>query len=866
MNEKKIKIVDLKTNHIKNPIGYDLTKQHLSWSYVVEDGFTDLLSKIRVIVAHDLGFEDSVYESNEVNSHHTVNHEMALELEPRKRYYWKVDAQLESGLAIESEVAYFETGKLEEAWVGQWIGIEGEECANPLVRREINIEKEVKSARLYITGLGLYECYLNGQYMNDGYLQPGFNSYKLWQQYQTMDVTESLDIGLNVLGVMLGDGWYKGRFGVNGGYENNFGENYHILCELHIQYADGSSEVIGSDEMFKYHEGPVGFANIYDGEILDMTKDEEGWMLSDYDDSQWRSVKTLMPESPGKLGERFSLPVVAKEKLKVKAVLKDPEGNLVLDVGQNVTGWLTFKDTLNKGEKVTCLFAEHMQEERLCRENLLTANATFTYTSDGKGRIVRPHFTYYGFRYIQVSGMGDELDPDNFEIWCLYSDMPMTGYLETGNHKVNKFIQNAVWSQKDNFLEHPTDCPQRSERLGWTGDAQMYFKTAAYNMFVPAFFRKYMKDINEEQMDKNGWVPFIVPKIKGRGFDDNGQDTCSAAWSDIATIVPWHLYEYYGDKSLLDEQFPGMKAWVDYIIGKDKEDGSKYLWQTGFHFGDWLALDNPEPGPFGMTPPHFIASCYYYYSTYLLSKAAKVLGKEETAEQYRNHAEKVKSAITEAYFSEGIVQIDTQTAYILAIYMDLVSSEDQMKNGEKLALKIASNDGHLDTGFVGTPYICLALSKVGLSSVAYDLLLNEDFPSWIDQVNKGATTVWEAWDALDSDRKLNGEPSLNHYVFGSVLEWLYGDVCGIKPIEGYPGFERVHLSPKPDPRLGKAKATFESSYGTYEIHWKYLEDARVSVDVSIPYTGSARLTLAESDIDVVLNHGKYHYEYEVTSV
>jgi len=353
-------------------------------------------------------------------------------------------------------------------------------------------------------------------------------------------------------------------------------------------------------------------------------------------------------------------------------------------------------------------------------------------------------------------------------------------------------------------------------------------------------------------------VPFIVPKTEGRGFD-NSQEECSAAWSDVSTIVPWTMYLHYGDKGLLREEYEGMKAWVEFIIRKDRADGDKKLWQSGFHFGDWLALDNPMPGPFGLTDKYYISSCYYYYSTKLLGKAASVLGYQEDAEYYLCRAEEIRRAILEEYFTDGICNLETQTAYAVAIYMDIVPPERFAENGKRLAALIKRNQGHLNTGFVGTPYLCLALSKAGLSQEAYRLLLQEGCPGWMYPIRLGSTTIWESWDVLDENGHFRGTESLNHYAFGSIVEWLYRDACGMNPMEEYPGYEKMLFAPKSDPSLGYAKAALKTPYGKYSIMWKYIK-GKMQIEVTVPYGGSAFLDLPDGSDRLDLAAGVYHYE------
>jgi len=500
-----MRIHDLKTNHIYNPLGYDMKEQRLTWAYGDVSDIKDSIRRTVVTVALDEALERIVYQTMPGNSEGTVSCELALPLEPYTRYYWQVGIKTISGAEAVSGLSWFETGKLGDAWQGKWLQIP-EVGTNPIVRKEFEITKPVKQARAYMAGYGLYECYLDGELINDGYLQPGFNNYHLWSQYHTFDISNQLKPGCHVLGYLMGEGWYKGRFGVNGGFYHNFGCSFQLLCELRIQYEDGTEEIIGSDGSFQFAEGPISSSGIYDGEIYDAIKNPRGWMLPGANiGGDWQSVQEKEPERLGIIGERYSLPVAVKEKLKPVSMTKDAEGRVILDMDQNISGWLVFHNHLPKGHTIKLRYAEWMEDGMLCRKNLTSAKQEFVYTSDGIEGLVRPHFTYYGFRYVEITGLNGYMGLEDFEGWNLYSDMETIGQIETGNPDVNQLIRNAMWSQRDNFLEHPTDCPQRAERLGWTGDAQVYCGTACFNMDVAAFFRKYMKDLT-------------LPMPKGRGF------------------------------------------------------------------------------------------------------------------------------------------------------------------------------------------------------------------------------------------------------------------------------------------------------------------------------------------------------------
>lgn len=422
---------------------------------------------------------------------------------------------------------------------------------------------------------------------------------------------------------------------------------------------------------------------------------------------------------------------------------------------------------------------------------------------------------------------------------------------------VNRLFQNALWGQKGNFLDVPTDCPQRDERMGWTGDAQMFSGTACFNMDTNAFFHKYLYDLGREQeWIGEGIVPHVVPTF---GMSEKGQNNFfsggSCAWSEAATVIPWNLYLHYGDTAILEEQLPSMKAYVDYI--RKQDDGTR-LWNTGFHFGDWLALDGKsEFDPYGGTPTDLIATAFYAYSSQLVANAGKVLGKDEVAEEYHRLSREVKEAFCEEFVTpRGRLAVDTQTAYILALFMELVPESYRKRMIESLKKKLEDNNYYLKTGFVGTPYFCRVLSENGCNDLAYRLLLNEEFPSWMYEIKLGATTIWERWNSLLPDGRFGelGMNSLNHYTYGAIAEWMYRNMCGINPLEEAPGFRRVRLAPLPDKSLTYAKASLKTAVGFYESGWKYEEDG-LHYEFNIPFNASAELVLAFDDIDnVIINN------------
>ncbi|MFV0344453.1 MAG: family 78 glycoside hydrolase catalytic domain [Anaerocolumna sp.] len=846
-------IINMKCNRITNPIGYHMNKPVLSWLTVGEEAKVQL--SCQVLVAIDEGCTNILHDSGKREDIDGIGYALELDLKKRTRYFWKVMVWTELGL-VTSPVAWFETSKMEESWSGKWITSDSEDkTIHPIFRKTFTMSKEIDQARLYITGLGVYEAYINGERVGEEHLTPYCNNYDNWIQYQTFDVTNQLKSEDNCIGVSLGNGWYKGRFGFEGRVGGIYGDSFALLCELIIQYKDGSEEIIGSDDSWRYTKSYILDSNIYDGEVQDANQIIENWSIANLIEEDWENAGYI--ENNYNLVEpRRSIPVVIKETIKPVKVLYTPKGETVLDMGQNMVGWISFTCKAAKDAVIYLQYGEEMQEGCFYRENLRSAKAEFKYISDGKCREVSPHFTFYGFRYVKVEGFEGDINLEDFMGHVVYSDLEQIGTIETSNEMVNRLFQNALWGQKGNFLDVPTDCPQRDERMGWTGDAQMFSGTACFNMDSDAFFHKYLYDLAREQKELGGIVPHTVPsfgmcKKNVNDFMSGG----SCAWSEAATVIPWNLYLHYGDKSILEQQLESMLSYVDYIRRQD--DGSR-LWNTGFHFGDWLALDGTsEFNPFGGTPNDLIATAFYAYSAMLVAKAAKVLGKEEICTEYQRLSDEVKEAFCEEFISpRGRLAADTQTSYILALFMDLAPEKHRKRIVKGLVKNLKDNKGYLKTGFVGTPYFCRVLSENGYNDLAYQLLLNEEFPSWLYEVKLGATTIWERWNSLLPDGKFGelGMNSLNHYTYGSIAEWMYRNMCGINPIEEAPGFRRIRLTPQPNERIKHVKASIQTAAGLYESGWCYKEDG-IHYSFTIPFHAKAKLILPGGKAEKILING-----------
>ena len=850
-----MKITSCKTNHIVNPLGYGM--EHATISWITEDTSSKKQLAAQIVVARDEQLKDMIYDSDKNAELSSLAFNLPIELVPYTRYYWTVKVWGDLEDESVSEVNWFETGKREDGWQAKWITPEWEDKnIHPYIRKSFMINEKIKSARAYITGMGLYEFEINGSRIGKELLTPYCNSYDAWVQYQTYDITEVLKEGNNVVGAMLNNGWAKGPFGTFGELNTPYVDSFSLLCEIRITMEDGSIQIIGSDKEWKCKPSPVVADSIYDGEIYDATLEIPDWSKAEYNDSDWDKVNEFIPAGLGKVVDRLSLPVLVKETLKPVALIHTPAGELVLDMGQNMVGWLRIHIHEPKGTQIKISHGEVLQEDNFYRDNLRGAKAEYIYTTDGANRVTEPHTTFYGFRYAKLEGFTEPINLEDFTGCVVYSDLEETGKIETSDPYVNRLFLNALWGQKGNFLDVPTDCPQRDERMGWTGDAEVFSGTASFNMDTYAFYTKFMHDVYEDQKFNDGMVASTVPtfsKIKGTEGSFTGGGAC--AWADCATIIPWEVYLHFGDKTILHRQYDSMKNWVEWIRRQDQKSGDKKLWTVGFHFGDWLALDGPiEGGVMGGTDNGLLASAYYRLSTNILSKAAKVLGYTEDAFAYGTLSEQIKSAIQDEFFSKnGRSTINTQTAHVVALHFDLVEPGVRDRVVKDLQALLKKSGMHLKTGFIGSPYLCRSLSDNGDSDSAYKLFFQEDYPSWLYEVVMGATTIWERWNSIMPDGKISGTGmnSLNHYAYGSIVEWMYRNMCGINPVEEAPGFKKFVVKPEVYGKLYFVNAKLKSSMGLIESGWIREVDGTLTVKIVIPFNSDAIAYLPDADIKTV---------------
>jgi alpha-L-rhamnosidase len=849
---QKLLVTDLSCEHKINPIGVDVIPR-FSWKLSgAEKNLLQAAYSIRVATGNQFSSKNMAWQSGKISSGESVLQLYGgAALQPGKRYYWQVKVwDTNNNESAWSGPAFWETGLLQpQNWKAQWIEpVQSADRHMPglLVRKDFTVQKKIASARVYVTSHGFYELHINGKKVGDEIFTPGWTSYYKRLQYQAFDITPLLQQGANVVGAMLADGWYRSALA----WENNWGtwgKKLGLLCQLQITFTDGSEQTIISDNSWKgTQDGPVTRDGIYDGESYDARKEIKGWSNPGFDDSQWKAVNAV-EGSKDNLVAVQTVPVRKIQEIKPVRIFKTPKGLTVVDFGQNMVGWVKLKVKGAAGTKVTIRHAEVLDKfGDFYTDNLRAATATAEYTlKGGEEETYEPRFSFFGFRYAAVNGYPGELKPEDVTGVVVHSDMKPTGTFECSNALINQLQHNIQWGQKGNFIDVPTDCPQRDERLGWTGDAQAFCRTAAFNMDVSAFFTKWLKDVAADQ-GQDGKVPFVIPDV----LRNNGT---SAGWGDVSTIAPWTMYQVFGDKRILETQYPSMKAYVEYIR---KKAGDGYLWKGGSVFGDWLFYKSmAQTENDGYTSPDMIATMFYAYSTHLLEQAAAVLGKTDEQKMYHDVFEKVKEAFNRNYVTqEGRIASESQTSYVLALQFGLLPEALRAKATQYLVDDIKERGNHLSTGFLGTPYLCHVLSSNGHTDVAYDLLLQQTYPSWLYPVKMGATTIWERWDGQKTDSTFEdvGMNSFNHYAYGAIGDWMYRVAAGIEI--GEPGYKHILIQPQPGNKLTYAKASFESSYGMIASGWE-MKDGKLLVKIKVPANTTATIVLPMAQTDKVTEGG-----------
>ena len=842
-------VTNLICEYHSNPVGIDVQKPRLSWK-IVSDEENLMQSAYQIRVADspsNLKRKNKlIWDSGKVESDESVQNEYeGPKPESMQRYYWQVRIWDAEGKSSNwSDPAYWEMGILEpEKWEASWITLPDEPDADGsslpchYYRNEFSTSKKVSSARAYVTAHGVYELYINGKKVGDQLFTPGWTSYNKRLQYQTFDVTDLLQ-NENTVAAVLGDGWYRGNIGWKD-QDGYYGKRLALLAQIVVDYSDGSSETITTNSDWKVsNNGPILESDIYNGEIYDATKEMDGWKTTGFNDGGWKNTESVQ-HSKELLIAPQGVPVKAIEEITPIELITTPKGEVVFDMGQNMVGWVRMKVNGEKGDTVKLKFAEVLDKEgNFYTANLRSAKATNTYVLSGEGEeVYEPTFTFHGFRYVQLINYPGTPKPENITGVVIHSEMEPTGTFVCSDSLINQLQHNIQWGQKGNFLDVPTDCPQRDERLGWTGDAQVFAPTAAFNFDVAAFYTKWLGDVAADQLE-DGKVPHVVPDVLQGASGATG-------WADAAIIVPWTNYLSYGDRRILDDQYSSMKKWVEFMRNRAGED---FLWTGDQHFGDWLAFATTRSDyPGATTEKDLIATAYYAYSSGLLSKIAGILGNDDDAREYKQLSEKVKDAfINEFVTPAGRLVSHTQTASALALAFDLLP-EDLIPNAAEYLAGDVKKMGHLTTGFLGTPLLCKTLSEHGYEDLAFMLLNRKEYPSWLYPVTQGATTIWERWDGQKPDGTFQnvGMNSFNHYAYGAIGEWLYNYVAGIQIDAENPGYKHFKLAPHPGGGLSFAKATYDSMYGKILSHWK-VKDNKMEYEIEIPANTQATVTLPEA--------------------
>jgi alpha-L-rhamnosidase len=708
----------------------------------------------------------------------------------------------------------------------------------PHLRREFDVPGEVASATLYLTALGLYRAEINGERVSDEIFRPGWTSYRRRLCYQTCDVTPLVRPRANAIGVVLADGWARGFLGFLP-KRNRYTDRLALLAQLEITLADGRKMRVVSDDSWQAATGPILASDLYNGETYDARLEIAGWSSVGFDDAQWAGVRPF--EWEAELVAPVGPPVRRIEKVEPVSIGKSPSGKTILDFGQNLVGRIRIRTQGQSGAQITLRHGEVLEDGELFAKALRFAEATDRYTMKGNGAEEwEPEFTFHGFRYAEIDGWPGEVKAGDVRAVVCHSDMQRTGWFKCSNEDVNRLHENIVWSLRGNFLDIPTDCPQRSERLGWTGDIQVFAPTACLLYDVSGVLRSWLADLAADQLTDGG-VPAVIPDVASEDFP---MTSSGAGWADAAVLVPWTLYQHYGDPSVLEAQYSSMRAWVEYVR---RAAGKTLIWESHFQYGDWLDPAAPPDKPWhARANRHLVATAYFAHSTEVLSLAAAVLGRDDDARDYAALASDIKEAFRARYAADGLRSSGAQTEIVLALEFGLLTSDQEPAAVARLIELIEQEGYRLGTGFLGTPGICQVLSDHGREDIAYRLLLQKECPSWLYPITRGATTIWERWDAIRPDGTIHpGEMlSFNHYAFGAVGAWLYGTVAGLQLIE--PGWRRFRVAPRPSGGLEWAEAHHESPYGRIDVRWERADD-RLKVEVSVPPGTTAEVVLPDRE-------------------
>ncbi|MFC5824752.1 family 78 glycoside hydrolase catalytic domain [Nonomuraea insulae] len=827
--------------HHRDPLGVGESEPRLSWTVATDSpGWRQQ--------AYEIELSDGTATGRVASQESVLVPWPGAPLESRERRGARVRVHGADGSASDwSAWSHVEAGLLDPAgWRAEAAAPPLELLAEPdghalLLRRDFNLRGPITKARLYLTAHGLYEAEINGRVVGDDVLAPGWSSYGHRLRYRTHDVTDLVGEGGNTIGATLADGWYRGRIGFLGGKTNLYGDRTALIAQLEITYADGGTEIVATDGEWRCATGPVTATSLYDGEKHDARLLPQGWSEPGFDDSSWLPADAL-PHDPALLVSPTGPPVRRTETLAPVEVLTSPSGRTILDFGQNIAGRLRIRVQGPPGHTVTLRHAEVLEHGELALRPLRGADALDRYTLRGDDRPEEwePRFTTHGFRYAQVDDWPGELDPADVRAVVCHTDLRPIGDFDCSDPMLNRLHDNVRWSMRGNFVDLPTDCPQRDERLGWTGDIQVFAPTAAFLYDCAGPLTSWLADLAADQ-SFYGTVPHYVPSVPLK-FDLSP----TAAWGDAAVLVPWVLYQRTGDLGLLRAQYASMTTWVDQV---DSLTGGNHLWDEGFQFGDWLDPAAPPDDPGRARTDHaLVATAYHAWSARVVADTAALLGHDADAARYTELAAQVRQAFRREFVTpSGRLACDTQTAYALALCLDLLDGQEQRERAGRRLVQLVAADGHrIGTGFVGTPLICDALCSVGAYDTAYELLTQRECPSWLYPVTMGATTVWERWDSLLPDGTVNpGEmTSFNHYALGAVADFLHRTVAGLAPAE--PGYRRLRIAPRPGGGLTHASARLDTPYGPAAVSWRR-DGETLTVTATVPPGTSALVDLPETE-------------------
>ena len=863
-----IKAYHLLCEYEENPVGVATGKPAFSWRM---EGDCDPVfqSAFQIVAAIDGAFARIVWDTGQRMGGQSVHivYDGSVPLEPAVKYYWKVRLWDQNGEAGPfSDVHCFVTSLIsgEEAWAGRWITAESEAdlftSSGRYMKKEFELSvAEVDAAYLFATAHGIYEVSVNGIRAGDGLLTPGWTEYAKRLLFQMYDVKDALTEGKNTICAHVGPGWYKGDLAgwihLRGVYGHTTGFNAMLM----IRYRDGRKRWIVTDRSWQWCYSPAVYSEIYHGEIWDARLAEEtGQKWAPVTETD-QPVDTLVPMD--------GVFVRRKETVAPKRLFRTPNGDLILDFGQNMVGWVAVRVSGEAGDYVELSHAEILdQEGHLYTGNLREARQRVKYILKGQEtEVFEPHFTWQGFQYVRIDHYPGTPELKDFTGVVIYSDLRQSGFFQCSNPLINRLEENIRWGMKGNFIDIPTDCPQRDERMGWTGDIQVFARTASYLMETAPFFRKWLRDLQAAQLPDGG-IPYVVPDIltyQDRDVRDAEVNHSASGWGDAATVCPFMAYLYSGDRRLLEESYPMMKRWVDYIKSQ-AEDG--VIWNSGYQYGDWLALDAEPGGRFGKTPNELTATAYYAHSAELVRKAAVILGEDEDAETYGRLSDRIKEVFRNRFYDEaGRLKARTQTAHVLTLAFDLAGEEYRQRTIDDLEALIDEWNG-LSTGFLGTPHICHVLRDNGRVDAAYRLLTKTEYPSWLYPVTKGATTVWEHWDSIRTDGSFWSDSmnSFNHYAYGCIGDWIYSTVLGIDTSENGPGYRESIVAPMPGGGITWAEGGCHTPYGLLEVKWS-VEAGNFLLHVTVPANTTCRITLPGSGESHSVGSGKYEFQCRIES-